>query len=588
LRSVEALSEFQSPQEPGIEKRLILVFVLTFVVILISQKLIFKNAPQKPEEQKQTQSQQAPTQPTGTPQAAAAVPPPAPAAVGTKQASAEQEIVVENGLYKITFTNKGAQVKSWILKKYKDERGNPLELVHLQAASQYGYPLSLWTWDQALRDKLNSALYVADHEGTVNAPASISFEYSDGDIVVKKSFSFDHSYVLSVDTQVTRGGQYQTALPAWPAGFGDATVAASYASQGLDYSNGKDVERLAAKKISSGNVVRGTIVWGGVLDQYFAAIFMPDRPQNAALATLHNALEVPKDPAKPKPGEVNHVEVLGAAVGEINAPSRARLFVGPKDVDLLDATHARGPNGEEVGPDLRAVVDFGWFGFIARPLFIWLKWTHNHWVANWGWSIVILTVIINLALLPLRITQMKSALKMQKLAPQMKQIQEKYKKFKMNDPRRQEQNKEVSALYKQHNVNPASGCFPLLIQMPFLFAFYKMLAIAIELRQAPWLWVTDLSAPDKWFILPVGIVLSTLFVQKMTPTAGMDPAQQKMLMYMMPVFLGFMSYTLASGLSLYWTMGNIIAIGQQWAMNKTELGREMRSEIEKRARKANK
>src|SRR4051794_17346042 len=139
LRSVEALSEFQSPQEPGIEKRLILVFVLTFVVILISQKLIFKNAPQKPEEQKQTQSQQAPTQPTGTPQAAAAVPPPAPAAVGTKQASAEQEIVVENGLYKITFTNKGAQVKSWILKKYKDERGNPLELVHLQAASQYGY-----------------------------------------------------------------------------------------------------------------------------------------------------------------------------------------------------------------------------------------------------------------------------------------------------------------------------------------------------------------------------------------------------------------------------------------------------------------
>jgi YidC/Oxa1 family membrane protein insertase len=315
---------------------------------------------------------------------------------------------------------------------------------------------------------------------------------------------------------------------------------------------------------------------------------MPERPQNAVLATLHNALEVPKNTLKPVQGEVNHVEILGAAAGELNAPTRTRLFVGPKDVDILDATHARGPNGEEVGPDLRSVVDFGWFGFIARPLFIWLKWTHNHWVANWGWSIIILTVIINLALLPLRITQMKSALKMQKLAPQMKQIQEKYKKYKMNDPRRQEQNKEVSALYKEHNVNPASGCFPLLIQMPFLFAFYKMLAIAIELRQAPWLWITDLSGPDKWFILPIGIVLSTLFVQKMTPTGGMDPAQQKMMMYMMPIFLGFMSYSLASGLSLYWTIGNVIAIGQQYAMNKTELGREMRAEIEKRARKANK
>lgn len=589
MRSVEALSEFQNPQEPGIEKRLILVFVLTFVVILISQKLIFKNAPQKPEEQKQTQSQQAPAaqQPAATQAAAAAVPPPTPA-VGTKQASAEQDVVVENGLYKITFTNKGAQVKSWILKKYKDERGNPLELVHLQAAAQYGYPLSLWTWDQALRDKLNTALYVADQQGSVQAPAKVSFEFSDGDIVVRKSFSFDHSYVLTVDTQVTRGGQYQTALPAWPSGFGDATVPASYASQGIDYSDGKNVERLAAKKISSGNVIRGTFAWGGLLDQYFAAIFMPERPQSAVLATLHNALEVPKNTLNPVQGEVNRVEILGAASGELNAPTRTRLFVGPKDVDILDATHARGPNGEEVGPDLRSVVDFGWFGFIARPLFIWLKWTHNHWVANWGWSIVILTVIINLALLPLRITQMKSALKMQKLAPQMKQIQEKYKKYKMNDPRRQEQNKEVSALYKQHNVNPASGCFPLLIQMPFLFAFYKMLAIAIELRQAPWLWITDLSGPDKWFILPVGIVLSTLFVQKMTPTAGMDPAQQKMFMYMMPLFLGFMSYSLASGLSLYWTIGNVIAIVQQYAMNKTELGREMRAEIEKRARKANK
>ena len=151
------------------------------------------------------------------------------------------------------------------------------------------------------------------------------------------------------------------------------------------------------------------------------------------------------------------------------------------------------------GPDLRDVVDFGFFSLIARPLFLWLKWTHEHMASNWGVSIIILTVIINLALLPLRITSMKSALKMQKLQPQMKAIQEKYKKLPMRDPKRQEMNAEIGELYKREGVNPAGGCLPLVIQMPFLFAFYSMLQNAIELRQAPFLWLHDLSSPDKLF-----------------------------------------------------------------------------------------
>jgi len=584
------LSEFQNPQQqPGIEKRLILVFALTFIVILVSQKFIFSKYESNKPAQQQEKQQQGPAAPQQAPPPQAAVAAkPAPVPADAKQATSEQELVVENDLYRITFTNKGAQVKSWILKKYKDDHGKPLELVHRAAAAQHGYPLSLWNWDQGLRDKLNSALYVTDAQGPAAAPAKVTFEFSDGDVVVRKTFGFDHSYVVDVETAVSRGGQYISAFPAWPAGFGDMTVPASYAAQGIDYSDGTEVTRVGMNKVSGGATLPGTYAWAGVLDQYFAAIFMPEHPRNAVLATLHNSVSVPKDLNKPDPNNMVQEPVLGAALGELNNVTRGRLFVGPKDVDILGATHARGPNGEAQGPDLRAVVDFGWFGFIARPLFMWLKWTYNHWVPNWGWSIIILTVIINLALLPLRITQMKSALKMQKLAPQMKAIQEKYKKFKLNDPRRAEQNKEVAALYKQHSVNPASGCFPLLIQMPFLFAFYKMLTVATELRHAPWLWVQDLSSPDKWFILPVGIVLSTLFMQKMTPMAGMDPAQQKMFTYMMPIFLGFMSWSLASGLSLYWTIGNVIAIVQQWAMNKTQLGREMRAEAEKRARKAQK
>jgi YidC/Oxa1 family membrane protein insertase len=158
----------------------------------------------------------------------------------------------------------------------------------------------------------------------------------------------------------------------------------------------------------------------------------------------------------------------------------------------------------------------------------------------------------------------------------------------MRDPRRADMNTEISALYKEHGANPAGGCLPLDIQMPLLFAFFSMLGVAFDLRLAPVLWLTDLSSPDKMFILPVLIVLSTLFVQKMTPAAGMDPKQQQMMTIMMPAMLGFFSWSLASGLSLYWVVGNCIAIAQQYVMNRTGLGKEMRAEMEKRARKKDK
>ena len=236
-------------------------------------------------------------------------------------------------------------------------------------------------------------------------------------------------------------------------------------------------------------------------------------------------------------------------------------------------------------PDLRGMLDFGFFSPIARPLFLWLRWTHLHWVSNWGWAIIVLTVIINLVLFPLRLTSMKSALRMQKVQPQVNAIKKKYEKYSLRDPRRQEMNQEISALFKQEGVNPAGGCLPMLIQFPFLIAFYTMLGVAIELRQANWFWIKDLSAADPYHILPIGIILSTLFVQKMTPQAGMDPAQQKMMTFFMPVMLGVISWSLSSGLGLYWVVGNLIAIIQQFFMNRTSLGQEMRVEAEKRARK---
>ena len=504
---------------------------------------------------------------------------------GTRQAASESETVIENDLYKIRFTNKGGQVTSWILKKYTDDKGGPLELVNTAAASRYGYPLSLWTYDETLRNKLNSVLFVSSKQGSLSAPAEITFEYSDGEIAATKTFKFDHTYVVSVETSVTSKGANVSAIPMWPSGFGDEVTVASYASAWVEYQYNNSVERLPIKKISGGNTISSPMHWAGIGDQYFGAVFIPNQPQDASLITLRYGLEVPRDPQQPDK-EKTKVEVLGAAVGNLRGPTVERMYVGPKSLPVLESVNIPGLTGSE--PDLRALVDFGWLGVIARPLFLWLKWTYNHIVANWGWAILIQTVIINLALLPLRISQMKSMLKMQKIQPQVKSIQEKYKKYSLRDPRKAPMNEEIQALYKKEGVNPVGGCLPMVIQMPFLFAYYRMLGVAIDLRHAPWLWIRDLSAPDPWHLLPIAVILTMLVMQRTTPQAGMDPAQQKMMNVMMPVMLGVISWNLAAGLCLYWSVGNLIGFVQQTIMNRTTLGREMREMMEKRARKKDK
>jgi len=336
------------------------------------------------------------------------------------------------------------------------------------------------------------------------------------------------------------------------------------------------VQRLPAKKVSGGSSINGPLYWGGAEDHYFAAVFLPDQPDAAVMVTLRNELDVPK--SADKPNDTAKVELPGAAVGSGSGPTTLRVFVGPKALDVVQTVQSR--NG-----DLRGLVNFGFFGVIAHPLFVWLHWTYDHIVKNWGWAIMLQTLIINLALMPLRISSMKSSFKMQKVAPQIKAIQEKYKKYSMKDPRRQNMNAEMSELYKREGVNPIGGCVPLLLQMPFLFAYYSMLGAAIELRQAPWLWLHDLSAADPYHILPIGIIITTLLVQRMTPQGAMDPTQQRMMNLMMPLMLGVISWNFAAGLCLYWTVGNGISIVQQLFMNRSQLGREMRAEMDKRARK---
>ena len=498
-----------------------------------------------------------------------------------EQAASESETVVENDLYRITFTNRGAQVKSWVLKKYKDDQGKPLDLVNSATAPKYGYPLSLWTYDATLRSTLSSQLYVASTTGAMTAPGKLTFEYAGQGLTVKKTFTFGTDYVVHVESEVTSNGAHVDAFPAWPAGIGDQTTIAFYNAGQIEYQSNSNTEHLAAKKVSGNNTLHGFWNWAGVGDAYFGAAFIPDDPQNVSLITLRNPIDVAKDPAKPT--ETQSVDVLGAAVGNVGGPTRERLFVGPKSLDVVESV--RVPTITGADKDLGALINFGFWGSIAKPLFIWLRWTYNHWIPNWGWAIVIQTLIISIAMLPLRVKQLKSAFKMQKAAPQIKAIQEKYKKYSMRDPRKAEMNKEIAELYKKEDVNPVGGCLPMLIPIILIWPYYRMLEIVIDLRQAPWLWIHDLSARDPYFILPIVMVLSMFFTQRTMPQTGMDPAQQKMMNWMMPLMMGFIFFNLAAGVNLYYLVSNLVSVAQQAVMNRTKLGQEMREVAQKRARK---
>ncbi len=593
------MAEFKNPnQQGGGDNRSLLVMMLVLVTVFFGlQYFRAKNNPQTvspnasanaPQSAAASGAQTTAPQkgsnpgPVSTPTAAAA----GSAAGPIVQAPAEATTTVENELYRITFTNRGGQVTSWILKKYKDAEGKPLNLVHTQAAERFGYPLSLYTYDTALTASLNNALYVPSTTGTLRAPGTLTFTYSDGTTQVRKTFSFDETYVLHADVEVKRNGAPIRALISWPGGFGDQDNANAYNGVQFDTSiNGKD-EHLAPKKVSGGATVNGPFDWVAVSDPFFAAAFLPDSPATATAATLHNELDVAKTirrtgigSGSPSKDAIN-VPILGTAVGDINGHSSVRIYAGPKAISVLKTVRAANPS-----VTLEPLLEFGFWGAIGKYLFLSLQFIHSHIASNWGWAIVILTILINILMLPFRIKTMQNGLKMQRIQPQMDAIKEKYKKYKATDPKRNEMNAEIMKLQKDNGVNMFGGCIPTLITLPLLYAFFTMLPRVVELRQAHWLWLPDLQSPDPWHILPIIMVVSQFLVQFYTPSPGVDPQQQKMMAFMMPAISGYFTWNYGSGLALYWAIGNLISILQQSIMNKTSIGREMREIAAKRARR---
>jgi YidC/Oxa1 family membrane protein insertase len=532
------------------ERRFLIALILMGLILFLTQYL-YKPAGPLPKATPAAKTEpQTAVETTEQPKEVKASPAPA-AAVGQVSASKEETQIIETDLYRVVLSNRGAVVTSWVLKKYKDGAGNPLDLVNAGAAVKTGFPFSLAFGKQGPPANPNQALFVAK-------PASnglgVDYEFSDGRMAVKKSFLFlKAGYLLDISSSVAVDGKELPHVLAWRGGFGDrvpSNHAASLLSLRFDLAQNKLLSE-AAKAAKNGPVsASGSYSFAGIVDTYFAAVALPADRSSFEIRTF-------SDQISPKPGEAE-AAYLGVAMGGAGE-NRFSMFVGPKDIDILRL----------VNPKLEQVVDFGWFGIIAKPLFLAVNWVNNRFVHDYGWAIVLITVVINFLLLPLKYTSLKSMKKMQLLQPQIAEINARYKGIGMRDPRKSEQNQEVMELYKKNSVNPMGGCMPMLLPIPFFIAFYTVLTVAIEMRGAHWLWVTDLSQPEHIpiRILPLAMIVSQFIMQKMTPTTTMDPAQQKMMMFM-PLMFGFMFYGLSSGVVLYWLTGNLVGIAQQMLFNR--------------------
>jgi YidC/Oxa1 family membrane protein insertase len=505
-----------------------------------------------------------PTTPGKAPSAVSAAPATTTAAIGDSQ---ERTIVVENGLYRVVFSNRGAVVKSWQLKKYKDDAKPPrtLDLVHPESSELTGgWPMSMVLDDPQLEKAANTGLYKISGDSTsLSAPAEVTFSWSDGHLEVTKKFRFDHSYVVNVETSAKYNGSPILAGLAWRGGFGDVTVTDPSPATTINtfYSENGKLSTFLVKKLDGpekwGNVWQGGKTFTGIEDRYFTAVFLP--PTDALSTPLMTRYWKVWDTVKGSDGKEQSEAIPEIATATSAHPMALRVFVGPKDYDDLKAMR----------PPLNSLVQFGWFEFVADPLFHGLKWLYKY-VPNWGWAIVVLTLVINMVLFPLRISSYRTTLKMQRVGPEVKAIQEKYKKYKLNDPRKAEMNKEVMAIYQREGINPIGGCVPMLLQMPIWFGLNSALRGAIELRHASWLWVHDLAAKDPYYILPVTVGISMYLVSKMTPMTTTDPQQAQMMKFL-PISMSamFVFFPFSSGLALYILTSSLVGILQQWYLNRT-------------------
>ncbi len=568
------------------EKRTLLAFALSAAVMVIWSVFF---APQPPPPRQSAPAEQAARTPesAAAPQAQAAqaidtgqLPAPAaavqaPAVVG---AAAVEEFRVTTATQDIRFTNEGGRIRWWKLLKYSNHEGVAQDLIPEEAAASGELPFQVvLPADAEGTRRLATALHA--HELVEIPPGDpsglgpgtrVEMSWADGKgLAVRKSMVIpSDGYVSQISFEVTRDGKPIEATLLTATGLaqkieGDTQSYGHVEGQGVLH-DGREIIRMAPASLAGPvlySAARGTPVrWAGLESTYFASLVLPDG------GAPGSDLAISWEPRRAAAGAAPAAPIIASGV---TAPGGTwRLFVGPKDYKLLVG----------LGHEMERVIDFSRFSLIylvTKYLFLALTWIHGS-IGNYGWSIIVMTVLLRLVFFPLTyksaITMRQTSKKMAKIQPRVKAIQERYKKLgrKTMDQQRQ-MNEEVMALYKKEGVNPMAnlgGCLPLLLQMPIFIGFYNLLAVTIELRQAPFiLWLGDLSQRDPYYITPILMGISWLVQQWMTSASIPDPMQRRMMMFM-PVMFTFFMMNMPSGLVIYWLTNNILGLVQQWLTNR--------------------
>ena len=464
-------------------------------------------------------------------------------------ATAQTITKIESPDYVAKFTNRGAELISFQLAHYKARPSDKndqtvVELVKEREPGRTDYPFAIEAIDANFMHRANNALY-AVREFDEKGAHVVEYRWSDGAHAVTKTFRFNGEYLFNFAVSVTPPLPYRVAV-----GPGIRTLGPDEKdNQFIVTGNGvvqrddslKVINRAKADTIS----IFPAVQYVGIEDNYFLSVLRPEKSGGSIL----RAIDVPAVEKKEKRREL-YAAVNAAPDGVVSGAA----FFGPKEAKVVDRY------------GFEKTLQLGVFGIIARFFLAALLWL-NKFTKNYGWAIIVLTLIIKLVLYPLQHKWLIGMKKMQKLQPKQEAIKAKYKKAKTDPEQRQKMNTEMMKLYQQEGINPAGGCLPFVLQIPILWGFYGLLSHAIELRGAPFIfWIHDLSMKDPYYITPL-LMTVTMFIQQAITPSTADPAQKKMFL-IMPLVMGWIFKEFPTGVVLYWLMQNLLTIVQQLLMNK--------------------
>ena len=458
-----------------------------------------------------------------------------------KKSINEEEIVIETDLLRVVLSNKGAVIKKWELKKYKENIREDAKRIELLKQDEVDmYPLDITIEGESYGDKIFQIIGEKPRFTGGKEKGTISFIYEDltgVGVLQKKLTFFKDSY--RVEIEITRKGFQGDAFIFLGENFGITDWGkkqfVGYVGP-MSLVNGK-VEKDPLGKIQEEIQHFGAVRWAALQDKYYVAALLPSQEKDNRVLTKKFGEE------RGTIGLELHKKI-----------EKITLYAGPKEYERLSNLHAH----------LEETIDFGWFIYgswsfvriVAKPLFSILNFFYNL-THNYGFSIIFLTVLIKILFIPLTHKSHKSMKSLQKVQPQMQALQKKYKNNK------EKLNKEMLGLYRTHKVNPLGGCLPMFLQIPFFIALFNILYTTIELRQAPFiLWIEDLSDKDPFYVLPI-IMGATMFIQQKIQPTTLDPKQAKIMMFL-PVIFTFLFLNFSSGLVLYWMTNNILTIAQQY------------------------